>query len=220
MHTPKTFGRKKGKSLSKKQQLLLESLLPRLNPSLIHPSEVAKIHGLEIGFGAGENLMHQAILNPDKIYIGCEVFENGIAKLLDEIEKQDIQNVSIYPGDARDYINNCPKEMFDVVFLLFADPWPKKGHHKRRFFNICNIKAICNVLKNNGIFWVASDHPLLQEHILTLLESPDCKGCFSTIDILEKRPSKQHIPLSKYEKKALEEGRTPRFYCLKKTPNH
>ena len=42
----------------------------------------AKPVWLEIGFGGGEHLIHQAILNPDIGFIGCEPYQNGVAEVM------------------------------------------------------------------------------------------------------------------------------------------
>ena len=97
-HVIRTFGRVHGKKLSARQQWLVDNLLPTLSPigeSHLPPlrGECRRVNGdeggpiLEIGFGAGEHLLHLAKQNPDKIIIGAEPFINGVASLLSQMTK-------------------------------------------------------------------------------------------------------------------------------------
>ena len=56
---------------------------------------------LEIGFGGGEHLIHQARLNPDIGFIGCEPYQNGVAKLVGKLRANPCQNIKLYDGDIR-----------------------------------------------------------------------------------------------------------------------
>ena len=44
-----------------------------------------KKHIIEIGFGDGDHLVAQSMINKDVHYIGCEVFVNGLGKVLKKI---------------------------------------------------------------------------------------------------------------------------------------
>ena len=52
---------------------------------------------LEVGFGYGDNLLFIAKKNIDKLILGCEVYEPGIANLLNKIDLENIKNILIYP---------------------------------------------------------------------------------------------------------------------------
>src|SRR5271170_2891109 len=135
------YGRKRGRPLRAGQQHLVEVLLPRLaidlaasaeiDPALLFAGPPRSIW-LEIGFGAGEHLAAQAEAERGIGFIGCEVFENGIAKLLGEIDHRQLDNVRLFTDDARLLIAALPPMSVGRVFILFPDPWPKARHHKRR----------------------------------------------------------------------------------------
>ena len=140
------YGRIKGKTMNKVQQVRLETQLKSLSPGPVGyeenphrtPLDPSAIFGgkeiwLEIGFGGGEHIAHQAKNNPDVGFIGCEPFVNGVAMLLGKIEREDISNIRIYPGDVRDLFDVLPENSINKAFLLYPDPWPKKRHHRRRF---------------------------------------------------------------------------------------
>lgn len=112
---------------------------------------------LEIGFGGGEHLAAQAAANPGTGFIGCEPFVNGVASLLGHVEKAGLRNVRIYPDDARDLLDALPEACLEKVFVLFADPWPKKRHHERRFVGPGNLPRLARVLKSGAELRLATD---------------------------------------------------------------
>ena len=138
----RSFGRRRGKSLSPKQKALLKDVFPALDigPKIDKAqSPISDITGpiwLEIGFGGGEHLLWQAQHNPDINFIGVEPFLNGVAKTLRGIERLGLSNIRLYNGDVRDVLGLLPDGCLDRVFILFPDPWPKLRHHKRRLINM------------------------------------------------------------------------------------
>src|SRR5690242_12278670 len=102
------YGRRRGRPLRPGRQLLQQELLPSLAIALPEdgafdlatlfpepPSEV----WLEIGFGGGEHLVEQAERHPQVGFIGCEVFENGVARLVSEVAHRGLRNVRIFVDD-------------------------------------------------------------------------------------------------------------------------
>ena len=81
---------------------------------------------LEIGFGGGERLIHQARLNPDVGFIGCEPYQNGVATLIGKLNANPCQNIKLYDGDVETSSMYWLRILFQR-FSLYPDPWPKKG---------------------------------------------------------------------------------------------
>src|SRR5690242_20203641 len=135
------YGRRRGRKLRQGQQALWDGLLPRLaialpaagelDPAALFPRRPAEIW-LEIGFGGGEHLAAQAAAHPEIGIIGSEVFENGVAKLLGEVDRLGLDNVRFFVEDARLLVPRLAEASLGRVFVLFPDPWPKLRHHKRR----------------------------------------------------------------------------------------
>ncbi len=165
-HRKRLFGRRQGHRLSPRRQRQLEEHLPRLGldpaalsaapPASLFPVPVDEIH-LEIGFGGGEHLAHQAARHPGTGFIGCEPFINGVSSLVDLIVTNRLSNVRLYDDDAADILDALPPASLDRIYLLFPDPWPKKRHNKRRFIGPENIARLARVLKPGGCFIFASD---------------------------------------------------------------
>jgi tRNA (guanine-N7-)-methyltransferase len=152
------YGRRKGHALRRHHLQLIETLLPKLRVDPQNPlPSMAKETWLEIGFGGGEHLAHQAKLNRDVWFIGAEPFINGVAKLLALIEEKRLTNINIFDGDARYLLEALPDASLSRIYLLYPDPWPKARHHKRRFVNEDNLKRIGRSLISGGQFLFASD---------------------------------------------------------------
>lgn len=198
------YGRRRGKPLSQRQHGQMTDDLPEFLPK---EEDFKNVNVLEVGFGGGEHLVLRAIENPEKLFIGAEVFENGIVKLLRQIEEQDIKNIRIFPDDVRKIFPEIPDGRLDMLYLLFPDPWPKKRHIERRFINPENMKEIYRMLKTGGCLVVASDHPVYQEFMKEQL--PPLKE-------YEMIPYTAPDEKSRYEAKGYREGREPLYMCLRK----
>ena len=112
---------------------------------------------LEIGFGNGENLINQAILNPNTLHIGSEVYKSGIGSLIGAINQKKLSNIKIYQNDVRDLFDSEPEEIFDLIIIICPDPWPKEKHHKRRLINKEFLQMIFNYMKKNSYLHISTD---------------------------------------------------------------
>ncbi len=183
------------------------------------PLDPARIFGgkpiwLEIGFGGGEHLVHQAMQNRDVGIIGCEPFVNGVAMLLGKIREANADNIRVYPGDARHLFDVMPDQSVDRAFLLYPDPWPKKRHHRRRFVTAEHLEPLSKVLKKGAIFRVATDIP---DYVRQTLQEVPKAG----FEWLAEGPDDWREPWgdwisTRYEQKALREGRTPHYLTFRK----
>jgi tRNA (guanine-N7-)-methyltransferase len=214
------FGRRKGRPLRKGQQSLIDTLLPRieidlpasgkLDPHALFPQAPREVW-LEIGFGGGEHLAEQARTNAQAGIIGCEVFLNGIATLLTQVETHDLRNVRVYPEDARDLLDALPERSLDRVFLLFPDPWPKRRHAERRFIQTANLDLLARLMKPGAEFRVASDDPTYIGWALSHVTAhPAFLWTARRPQDWRDRPT--DWPPTRYEAKALREGRKPAYF--------
>jgi tRNA (guanine-N7-)-methyltransferase len=213
------YGRRKGRPLRKGQQQLIDTLLPRLaialpdrgkvDPNSLFPHNPAQVW-LEIGFGGGEHLAEQARANRAVGLIGCEVFLNGIATVLAQVSTGGLDNVRLYPEDARDLLDALPEASLDRVFLLFPDPWPKRRHADRRFIQAANLDRIASLMKPGAEFRVASDDPTYIGWALAhLIRHP--AFAWTARGPADWRARTPDWPGTRYESKALREGRQPVF---------
>lgn len=112
---------------------------------------------LEIGFGGGEHVSAQAKANPDIGILASEVFIEGLAKCLSDIEEMGLRNVRLWDEDARELVDLLPEACIDRAFILFPDPWPKKKHHKRRIIQPDFLDAFARIMKPGARLRFATD---------------------------------------------------------------
>ncbi|MDP5306171.1 tRNA (guanine(46)-N(7))-methyltransferase TrmB [Paracoccus spongiarum] len=225
-HPPRRnfYGRRHGKTLRQSQKGYLSDDLGELRPRGITLSEnpqrlpisPSAIFGderpvwLEVGFGGGEHLVHMAATYPGIGIIGCEPFINGVAMLLGKIRAAGVGNVSVHPGDARDLMDVLPDASLDRVFLMYPDPWPKARHHRRRFVTPEHLLPLARVTRPGAEFRVASDIP---DYIRQTLEEVPPAGFDLVAD--SDVPWPDWIS-TRYEQKALREGRPPRYVTFRR----
>lgn len=164
---PRFYGRRRGRKLRAGRLELSRSLLPELrvpldgagplDPAALFPFKPREVR-LEIGFGAGEHLAHQAKAEPDVGFIGCEVFVNGVAALLARVKTDNLRNVRVLDDDARRLYGRLPEASLDRIVAFFPDPWPKTRHHRRRLIQRASLDEFARVLKPGGELRVATDH--------------------------------------------------------------
>jgi len=210
------FGRRKGKRLRDEQAGRMDGLLPVLkvdvtapiNPAVVFPA--AREVWLEIGFGGGEHLAHMAASHPEAGIIGCEPFVNGVAKLLGEIEERGLSNVRVHDGNAADVLARLPDASLTRAYLLYPDPWPKRKQRKRRFVSDRSLAALARVLRPGGVFRFASDIDDYCGWVLQrIARSPDFVWTAEVAD--DWRTPYPDWPGTRYEAKALREGRVPSY---------
>ena len=102
---------------------------------------------LEIGIGMGENIIYLSKKNTKKIIIGVDPFKNGIVNVSDYCINNNIKNIYLYPYVFQKFINKFKKLRFDIIYVLFPDPWPKKRHKKRRIINDEFLRKMFMILK-------------------------------------------------------------------------
>jgi tRNA (guanine-N7-)-methyltransferase len=209
------FGRRKGHKLRLHQADLIEQLLPRLALDITNPSPVdlaelfdRPLDGvrLEIGFGGGEHLVAEALAFPNLGFIGCEPYVNGMAKILAQIEAQNIGNIRLFAGDAAELLAWAPPRSLSRIDLIHPDPWPKRRHWKRRFVQDATVAAMARLLEPGGEFRFVSDIADYCAWTLAhLARSPDFTW-------MAERASDWRLPwpdytMTRYGRKAEREGR-------------
>lgn len=222
------YGRLKGKGLRDSQKAYLDEDLSDLSPGPVGwdenpdrtPLDLKALFGgrpvwLEIGFGGGEHMVHQAAQNPDVGIIGCEPYINGVAMLLGKIRSAGVSNVAVHPGDVRDMFDVLPDGSIDRAFLLYPDPWPKARHHRRRFVTPEHLEPLSRVLAKGAIFRVATDIP---DYVRQTMEQMMARDDF---EWLADGPDDWRQPWgdwisTRYEQKALREGRVPHYMTFRK----
>jgi len=214
--------KRKGRKISDAKQDLVLEILPKIeikdleNDVLLEElkSEQEKPVNLEIGYGSGEHLAMQAEYHDDEIFVGCEPYFNGTAKLLTEIRNREIENIIIYQDDALLLLDELPDNFLSKLFILFPDPWPKRRHYKRRIIKEENIKIFAKKLKPGGLLRIATDHANYASWIIAkMIKSESFDWEADKVGDWYKEP--KEWTSTKYQRKALA-GDTYYFFDFKK----
>lgn len=212
--SPRFHGRRHGRRLRAGRERLMQDLLPELTidqpDAVFDPTSVfsapPKKFWLEIGFGAGEHIAAQAIANPEIGFVGCEPFMNGIARLLTEVDAHKIENIRIFPDDARLFLDKVKAASFDRVFVLFPDPWPKRRHAPRRFICPENLDTLARLMRDDAELRIASDEMgYIRWSLRHVRAHPDFEWTAQSAD--DWRVRSEDWPQTRYEGKALSAGK-------------
>ncbi len=207
----RTFGRLKGRTLSKNQKLGLALLKQKYNLSL----KTEKKIWLEVGFGNGHHLVELAKRNYDKLIVGSEVYENGVATACFSLFQNKIQNARVFHGDARNLLNLFKDKAVERFYILFPDPWKKKRHKSRRLLSSSNLGYFSKILKPEGYICIATD---VEDYCLEIEDT------FSNLDQFKRvhgSPKEKNLNFfldvkTKYEQKAINKGLSPSYLVYKK----
>lgn len=159
---------------------------------------------VEIGFGMGAATADIAEALPDQPFLGIEVHEAGVGKLLMEIEKRSIKNLRVCRHDAVEVIQNMVADDSIAAFhIFFPDPWPKKRHHKRRLLQPDFIKLLAAKLRPEGYIYFVTDW---EDYAQASLDFLNAEPLLYNIG----KPWAPRFPwraVTKFEARALREGR-------------
>ena len=207
----KSFVLRQGR-VSVAQQRNYDELLPRfgipyqperLDLNAAFGRDAPKI--LEIGFGMGETTATIAAAHPENDYLGIEVHTPGVGALLKELGERGLSNVRIVQHDAVEVLRDMiAPDSLDGVHVFFADPWPKKRHHKRRLIQSPLVAELAKRLKPGGYLHCATDweeYGAQQLEVLSLdplLENTAPETGFA--------PRPDYRPLTKFEQRGLRLG--------------
>ena len=130
-----------------KKMLDFEQIFGNKNPVVI-----------EIGFGMGKATAIIAQNNPEINYLGIEVHKPGVGKLLGEIRSKELKNIRIIEHDAMEVLSDMiPDGSVSAFHIFFADPWPKKRHHKRRLVQRPRTDLFTKKLMAGGYIYFVTD---------------------------------------------------------------
>ena len=122
---------------------------------------------VEIGFGSGRHLLHQAQNNPDMLFIGIEIHIPSIEQALKQIKLQNITNVLILNYDARLFMEFLASNSVSKIYVHFPVPWDKKPH--RRVYSTEFVQESLRVLNTKGSLELRSDSENYFQYCLSLL---------------------------------------------------
>ena len=167
---------------------------------------------VEIGIGRATFLLNQAKARPQLNFLGIEWANKYYRYSVDRIGRWNLTNVRIIRTDAARFLADfLPDASVDCFHIYFPDPWPKKRHHKRRFFNTANTDQLLRCLKPTGGLRIATDHAEYFEQIQNVIA--DNADRLEQVDFLPTAGADTGEWVgSNFERKYLKENRP--IFCL------
>lgn len=113
---------------------------------------------LEVGSGKGDFVLGLSTKREGNfLALERDVSISGI--LAKKVVESEIKNIRVMNEDfdnVYEAING--KLKFDIIFLNFSDPWPKKKHWKRRLTTRVRLQNMMNILKDGGEIRIKTDN--------------------------------------------------------------
>ncbi len=152
---------------------------------------------VEIGFGMGHALLALAASNPTWNCLGIDVYRPGIGALLNACKEQNLDNVRVAEGDARELLKRLPRRSVHRFCVYFPDPWPKTRHHKRRLLNDAFAALLASRLESGGLIQAATDWQPYAAQMLEVLE--DVAELRNVHGVGRFAPRNENRPVTRFE---------------------
>ena len=165
---------------------------------------------LEIGFGDGEYLLRSACSRPKELFIGVDVYVNGIAKVLKKILEHGIENIILSNINCLFFLDSLSSKSIDNITIINPDPWTKKKHHKRRLISFQNIQLFNYVTKYKHSTKITTDSESYVESIKEIFHEK--KEFLDELKFETLNKNDELYGISRYQRKAIEKGQ--KIYLL------
>ncbi len=160
---------------------------------------------LEIGCGKGGFIRDTAKRYPDRLFIAAELQTSAIITALENSKAAELDNVRFINANAMNLGEYFKKGDVKEIYLNFSDPWPKKGHTKRRLTYRAFLNVYKNILADDGKIIMKTDNDGLFE--FSLEEFTECGWSLDkvTYDLHSEQWAKDNI-MTEYEKNFSSQG--------------
>jgi tRNA (guanine-N7-)-methyltransferase len=174
---------------------------------------------IEIGIGKGRFLLAAAETRPEVNHLGIEWANEFLRIAESRATKRGLVNVRFVRVDARQLVARAiPPASVRALYVFYPDPWPKKRHNKRRFFQPATLDAVARFLEPDARLHVATDHDEYWSIIEPLIDSHagfERLAEFGGQDF----PGDPTTPLTNFEAKYLVEGRSRNRASWRRVPS-
>ena len=125
---------------------------------------------IEIGCGKGRFIAESAKLVPNALFVGIERVPEAMVVAMERTKEEKIPNIRFIDTDAVHLADIFDTGEIGRIYLNFSDPWPKKGHSKRRLTHENFLKDYKVILKADGEIHIKTDNDNLFEFSLEQLQ--------------------------------------------------
>lgn len=181
-------------------RLLISDISALFSPEAIFEEE-RPLH-LEIGCGKGNFACGMAKAHPDVSFIAMEKVADvccvALEKGMRQLEERETDNLRFIIGDAKLLEENMKPHSVDCIYLNFSDPWPKKGHAKRRLTYSAFLEIYRKLLKEDGILKLKTDNDGLFASSLEQFEECGLDVVWLTYDLHNSEHAEGNV-MTEYE---------------------
>lgn len=126
---------------------------------------------VDLGCGDGSFLVEMATMHPERNFLGVERLGGRAEKTAKRIGQRGLTNARVLRLESAYTLGwLLPAASVLRLHLLFPDPWPKKGHHRRRLFNDPEfLDGLARVLVTGGEFLHETDDRPYFEHAVAVM---------------------------------------------------
>ena len=170
---------------------------------------------LEVGCGTGEALAALASARPQDDFVGVDWYRGGLASALQKVDALGLTNVRVARADALLLLDVLPQQpLFDEILVYFPDPW--RGSLERRMVRAEVTRALWERCRTGARLRLATDVADYPAHARAVLASAE-GGHWRELPSSEaglQEPGASSRPSTKYERAAIDEGRTIADLCF------
>ena len=167
----------------------------------------APVH-MEIGCGKGNFACGMAKKYPDVNFVAVERVADVCCIALEKAKadtERKTDNVRFVIGDAKTLAENVKPHSLECIYLNFSDPWPKKGHAKRRLTHRYFLEIYKELLKPGGMLKLKTDNVGLFDFSLEEFSDFGMEIIWQTRDLHSSEKNADNV-MTEYEKNFSEKG--------------
>jgi tRNA (guanine-N7-)-methyltransferase len=113
---------------------------------------------VDLGCARGHFLCEAATRNPGTCFVGVEWQAERVRKTRRRIHRHALPNARVFRAENSSFLaTQVPRGSVDVLHVLFADPWPKRRHHRRRLVQPPFFGLAWRVLRPGGCLRFLTD---------------------------------------------------------------
>ncbi len=97
----------------------------------------------EVGAGHGHYLTDYAAAHPGEFCVGIDLIRDRVERATRKRDRAKLTNLAFLQAEAAEFLGALPVHIvFQRIFVLFPDPWPKRRHHKNRLMQADFLSVI------------------------------------------------------------------------------
>lgn len=160
---------------------------------------------LEIGCGKGGFICQMAQRYPERQFIAVELVTDALITALERAKAEEIGNLRFINLNANQLTAWFGEGEVKELYLNFSDPWPKKGHAKRRLTYRTFLDIYKRLLGKDGRLCFKTDNRPLYDFSLEEFEAAGWRMEAVTYDLHHSEWMEGNI-MTEYEKNFSEQG--------------